>query len=175
MENALRFTSKQSSLRVLSQLPVRPAKSARAWPESLPPTASQSSWPMLNSQRLERVAREIADARARVLPAPTDVTDPRAPEHPAQAAYAEFGNVSLLVNNVGIESTGWLWNLLVALWDRMLRVNNHAIFFGNRAFVPRMIAAGTPAHIAIVASAGTLLQGTQHWGPISRANTPLCR
>jgi NADP-dependent 3-hydroxy acid dehydrogenase YdfG len=80
-----------------------------------------------------------------VLPVATDVSDPAAVEALAEAAYARFGTVDMLVNNAGIMAFGWSWEIPAERWDAMLRVNIGGAVNGIRAFVPRMLEQGTRA------------------------------
>jgi NAD(P)-dependent dehydrogenase (short-subunit alcohol dehydrogenase family) len=105
---------------------------------------------------LRSVAREIDASGERVLAVPTDVADPAALEHLAAAAYERFGVVSLLVNNAGIERVGLTWEIPAEEWQRAVGVNVMGVIHGVRAFAPRMIAQGTRATIANVASVGAL-------------------
>jgi NAD(P)-dependent dehydrogenase (short-subunit alcohol dehydrogenase family) len=60
------------------------------------------------------------------------------------------------VNNAGIETLGFTWEIPAARWDKTLDINIHGAIHGVRAFAPAMIASGKPAYIANVASIGAL-------------------
>ncbi|SDE46997.1 SDR family NAD(P)-dependent oxidoreductase [Rhodococcus tukisamuensis] len=105
---------------------------------------------------LDRVAAELSDAGTEVLAVRCDVTRAADVEHLAAATAERFGAVRLLVNNAGIESTGRLWELEPDHFDRVLGVNVGGVFHGVRAFVPRMLAAGTPATVVTTASIGAV-------------------
>lgn len=92
------------------------------------------------------------DAVARRL----DVRDSAAVEDTARFAFERWGGVRLLVNNAGVESHGRLWELSIEQWDRVIDVNLNGVFYGLRAFIPRMIAAGERSHIVNVASVAAL-------------------
>ena len=83
-----------------------------------------------------------------------DVTDADAVDALAASTYEQFGSVELLINNAGLETGGLLWEVTVERWRRLMSVNVDGVYFGIRAFVPRMIAAGTPATIANLSSVG---------------------
>jgi NAD(P)-dependent dehydrogenase (short-subunit alcohol dehydrogenase family) len=108
-------------------------------------------------ERLEAVAEAIA-GQGQVVTVPTDVTDAAAVERLAARAY-ELGPVRLLFNNAGIESTGPLWELTPQRWDLMMKVNVYGVFHGIAAFVPRMLADGSPASIVNTSSIGGLSVG----------------
>ena len=75
-----------------------------------------------------------------------------------------FGGVQLLCNNAGVFSGGLLWERSLADWEWVLGVNLYGQVNGVRSFVPRMLAAGTPAHIVDTASMGGLVT-TAYSGP----------
>lgn len=107
-------------------------------------------------ERLEKVAADITAAGGAALPVLTDVADPTALDRLADRAYAAFGGVRLLINNAGIETVGYSWELSIARWEQTLNVNIHGVVHGVRAFAPRMLADPAPAYIANVASIGGL-------------------
>jgi len=108
------------------------------------------------SGRIEALAKELRAQGAEVLPVTTDVSDPSALDRLAQAASASYGDVRLLVNNAGIETLGFTWEIPAATWEKTLNINIHGAIHGVRAFAPRMLASGKPAYIANVASIGAL-------------------
>jgi NAD(P)-dependent dehydrogenase (short-subunit alcohol dehydrogenase family) len=65
----------------------------------------------------------------------------------ADHAYATFGAVDVLCNNAGVFAGGLMWERPASDFTWTLGVNLWGILNGIRAFVPRMLAAGTPAHI----------------------------
>jgi NAD(P)-dependent dehydrogenase (short-subunit alcohol dehydrogenase family) len=87
----------------------------------------------------------------------TDVSVAEEVEHLADTAWSRFGGVQLLCNNAGVFSGGLLWERSLADWEWVLGVNLYGQVNGVRSFVPRMLAAGTPAHIVDTASMGGLV------------------
>ncbi len=65
----------------------------------------------------------------------------------AAHAYQTFGAVDVLCNNAGVFAGGLMWERPASDFTWTLGVNLWGILHGIRAFVPRMLAAGTPAHI----------------------------
>lgn len=110
----------------------------------------------IDAARLSEVASAIGDAGGTALAVPTDVSNAQSVDALADAAYGAFGEASLLVNNAGIETLGFAWELSAETWDRALGVNINGVVNGVRAFAPRMIAAGAPAFIANTSSVGGL-------------------
>lgn len=83
-----------------------------------------------------------------------DVRDPEALERVAAQVYSEIGPVRLLVNNAGVEQFGYLWDTPAANWDRLVDININGVFYGIRAFLPRMIAADSPSWVWNLSSIG---------------------
>jgi len=94
----------------------------------------------------------VALARKRGIeahPIVADVSDAMAIETLAARAYAQLGDIAILCNNAGVGTPPGrpLWEAPVADWAWMLDVNVMGVVHGIRAFVPRMLAAGSSAHI----------------------------
>lgn len=106
--------------------------------------------------RAEAVAEEIRSAGGEALAVQTDVSVPEALDRLAAMTHEHFGDVTLLVNNAGIETLGFAWELPAPLWEKTLQINIHGVIHGVRAFVPRMLAAGKKAWIANTSSIGGL-------------------
>ena len=83
-----------------------------------------------------------------------DVRDADAMAALAERVYADIGPVRLLVNNAGVEQFGYLWDTPVANWNRVMDINVSGVYHGVRAFLPRMISAGTPAWVWNLSSIG---------------------
>lgn len=107
-------------------------------------------------ERMEAVAADIRAAGGEAMTVPTDVTDPAAIDRLAETTHSTWGDVRLLMNNAGVETLGFVWEMPAALWDRTLAININAVVHGVRAFAPRMIAAGKPAFITNTSSIGGL-------------------
>jgi NAD(P)-dependent dehydrogenase (short-subunit alcohol dehydrogenase family) len=106
--------------------------------------------------RIDKVVAEIKAAGGTALAVPTDASKPESLEALADAAYEAFGEVQLLINNAGIETLGFTWEIPAATWDKTLGININGVVHCVRAFAPRMIASGKPAFIANTSSVGGL-------------------
>ena len=91
----------------------------------------------------------------------TDVSNLDAVYALADAAYAEFDDIAILVNNAGVA-----WRPYRASWDASLEdckwlmdVNFWGVFNGHHVFVPRMRELGGRSHIVNTSSFATLLVG----------------
>ena len=107
-------------------------------------------------ERAESVAEDIRSAGAEALAVHTDVSEPEALDRLAAVTHETFGDVTLLVNNAGIETLGFCWELPAAVWEKTLNINIHGAIHGVRAFAPRMLEAGKRAWIANTTSIGGL-------------------
>lgn len=106
--------------------------------------------------RAEQVTEEIRAAGGEAVAVHTDVAVPEALDALAAMTRERFGDVTLLVNNAGIETLGFTWELPASLWEKTLQINIHGVIHGVRAFVPGMLAAGRQAWIANTSSVGGL-------------------
>ncbi|MFI6939971.1 SDR family NAD(P)-dependent oxidoreductase [Streptomyces sp. NPDC050418] len=109
------------------------------------------------AERLAAFADELRAAGAEVEDVVTDVADPASVEALAERAYARFGTVDLLLNNAGIMTMGYSWEIPAERWDAALRVNVGGYVNGIRAFVPRLLAQGGKAWVVNVSSVGGFL------------------
>jgi len=106
---------------------------------------------------LNALVAELGSAGCRVLGEVVDVSRSEDVARLAERAYAEFGEVSLLFNNAGVGSGGYLWENSEADWQWVLGVNLWGVVHCIRHFVPRMLTSGQPAHIVNTASVAGLL------------------
>ena len=67
--------------------------------------------------------------------------DPDAVQELADRTYRDVGPVRLLVNNAGVEQFGYLWDTPIANWQRVVDINISGVFYGVRAFLPKMMAS----------------------------------
>jgi NAD(P)-dependent dehydrogenase (short-subunit alcohol dehydrogenase family) len=84
-----------------------------------------------------------------------DVADTDDVQRLADRAFAEYGNVHLLMNNAGVGGGGYLWESTANDWQWVMGVNLMGVVHGVRHFVPRMLAAnarGEPGHVVNTAS-----------------------
>jgi NAD(P)-dependent dehydrogenase (short-subunit alcohol dehydrogenase family) len=83
-----------------------------------------------------------------------DVRDPDAMQDLAEKTYRDIGPVRLLVNNAGVEQFGYLWDTPVANWRRVIDINISGVFYGVRAFLPKMMASEDQAWVWSLSSVG---------------------
>ncbi len=111
----------------------------------------------VDERRLLEEEERLAEAGADVASSVIDVGDPAQVDKLARIAVERFGAVHLLCNNAGIIRPGRTWELPLADWEAVLRVNLMGVLHGIRAFVPMMLAAGQEGHVVNVASMAAVL------------------
>jgi len=93
-----------------------------------------------------RVAAKAANGAADVMTAPIDVSDRAALEGLRDAVADRFGDVTVVMNNAGMEPVGKALGD-ADMWQRILDVNLWGVIHGSQVFAPGMIEAGKPAVI----------------------------
>lgn len=98
----------------------------------------------VEGERLERARDAVAAAGSgEAIAVPTDVGDAGSVERLEAAVLDRFGAVHVLMNNAGIQPGSAMFGPAEA-WQAVLRVNLWGVIHGTHAFVPGMIARGTP-------------------------------
>jgi NAD(P)-dependent dehydrogenase (short-subunit alcohol dehydrogenase family) len=97
---------------------------------------------------------ELCAAGGTAVDVVCDVRDPDAVQELANKAYGDVGPVRLLVNNAGVEQFGYLWDTPVPNWRRVVDINVSGVFFGVRAFLPKMMATDEQAWVWNLSSIG---------------------
>lgn len=104
----------------------------------------------IGGSALEKATDTVAAAAKRgvadVLAVPTDVSDEHAVHRLRDAAYGEFGEVAVLMNNAGTAPGGGPWDH-PERWRRVLEVNLWGVINGVQSFTQAMIDQGTPGAI----------------------------
>jgi NAD(P)-dependent dehydrogenase (short-subunit alcohol dehydrogenase family) len=103
----------------------------------------------------EGTVEEIAAAGGSATAAALDVTDSGAWSLLVEQTLAAHGRISLLVNNAGIVQP--IDNAATQNdedWQRIIAVNQTGVFYGMRAVLPSMIAAGGGAIVNVASVAG---------------------
>ncbi|WP_037577614.1 SDR family NAD(P)-dependent oxidoreductase [Phaeacidiphilus oryzae] len=103
---------------------------------------------------LDKAVAGIREEGGTAVGVPTDVSEPESVRALADAAYRAYGAVHVVCNNAGVGSgaEGRMWEHDPQDWRWAFAVNVWGVFHGIQAFVPRMLAAGTPGHIVNTSS-----------------------
>lgn len=110
----------------------------------------------INPDTLRATADRLRADGVDVLDQRLDVRDEAAVAALADAAFARFGTVHLLVNNAGVSVLKPAWETSKADWEWVLGVNLYGVIHGLSAFLPRMIAGGEEGHVVNTASVAGL-------------------
>lgn len=90
--------------------------------------------------RISAIAAEIGD---RAIALPCDVADYGSVQGAAEACADRFGGIDILIGNAGaIEPISRLTEADPAGWGHVIDINLKGVFYGMRAVVPMMKAAG---------------------------------
>jgi 2-hydroxycyclohexanecarboxyl-CoA dehydrogenase len=107
-------------------------------------------------KRADDELSELTNTRAYVL----DVRDRRQYAEVADAAEADLGPVSIVVNNAGVLDSVSPSRMDHTMWDHVMGINAGGVYNGIQAFVPRMITRGLGGHVVNTAStAGLFVDG----------------
>ncbi len=71
-----------------------------------------------------------------------DVTSDEDMREMAEAARSRYGNINVLINNVGISGPGSVTDVDVDFWDTVMDVNLKSVMLCSRYSIPQMIDAG---------------------------------
>jgi NAD(P)-dependent dehydrogenase (short-subunit alcohol dehydrogenase family) len=97
---------------------------------------------------------ELCAAGGSAVDVVCDVRDPVAVQDLADRTYRDIAAVRLLVNNAGVEQFGYLWDTPVANWGHVVDINISGVFYGVRAFLPKMMATDEQAWVWNLSSVG---------------------
>ena len=109
----------------------------------------------LQTEKLEKVAGELAEAGHEVAYEVVDVSEAADVERLIGRAQSDFGGVDTLCNNAGIlDNLTPLHDTDEALWDRLLGVNAKGPFLASRLAVKLMMDQGGGSIINTASAAG---------------------
>jgi NAD(P)-dependent dehydrogenase (short-subunit alcohol dehydrogenase family) len=109
----------------------------------------------VDTERGEKVAREVENLGVGSLFVRTDVANRAEVEHLVATTVARFGRLDCAVNNAGIEGLQAVTHDCVfENWDRTIAVNLTGVFACMRAEIPRLLDAGGGAIVNISSVAG---------------------
>lgn len=87
----------------------------------------------IDGEALERTAATIRKAGSEAVLTVGDLTDEPVAEALVQSAIDTFGGLDILVNNLGGSRNSKIWEMPVADWDFVMRLNLRAMFLCTRA------------------------------------------
>jgi len=99
----------------------------------------------------EGVAREIEVAGGQAVGTHCDVAAEAAFQQLAETSLKQFGRVDIVMNNVGVLTSGRPDELPIAEWQRIIDINLMSVIRSNHIFLPQLIRQGS-GHIVNTAS-----------------------
>jgi len=105
----------------------------------------------INPLRAESVAEEVRQLGAGAVAVRCDVAEQGAIESLRQAALAEFGKISILMNNAGVVYSGQFLELPMSDWRKSYEINLFSVIEATQRILPDILAAGG-GHVINVAS-----------------------
>jgi NAD(P)-dependent dehydrogenase (short-subunit alcohol dehydrogenase family) len=119
----------------------------------------------LDRAELEKLVRDLGQARAAVLDIAGDVSSPSVCRSVIERTMERFGRLDVLFNNAGIVPVGSLVDCTEEQWHRTIDVNIGSMYLLSREAVPLMVKQGGGCIINMGAVAG--LTGVQNRGAYS--------
>lgn len=110
--------------------------------------------------RLESLAKEIADGGGSAFSVSMDVTDENSVIDAVAAVERDFAPVDVVINNSGVSGEGPALDCGVDAWDSVMDTNLRGAFLVTREAARAMQAAGRPGSIVNIASIVGLRPGT---------------
>lgn len=111
----------------------------------------------IHQELLDKTVTELRQNGAEVIGVVTNVSKENEIQALADQAYAQFGQVHLLVNNAGVAFAKSAWETTAKDWEWIMGINLYGITHAIRIFVPRMLASNEVAHIVNTASVAGLI------------------
>ena len=102
--------------------------------------------------RLEEARDAIIDAGGKAMAVAMDVTDRVSIDAALDAAEAEFGTITVVINNAGISMPQPLLHMEDEAWDKLINTNLSSVAYVTKACAARMVAADVAGSIVNIAS-----------------------
>ena len=93
----------------------------------------------LETAGVERTVADIIQAGGDAVAVAGDLTEEGPAARLIEAAVSRWGRLDILVNNVGGSKNSKIWEMPVADWDFVLRLNLRSTFLCTRAAAPHMM------------------------------------
>jgi NAD(P)-dependent dehydrogenase (short-subunit alcohol dehydrogenase family) len=111
----------------------------------------------IDEVKLRTQVARLTDQGAQVHAVTVDVRDPDAVDRVGAAAIERFGKLHVAVNNAGVVTGGYSWEIPLEEWHRVIDIDLWGVIHGIRAFVPRILACGEPGHVVNTASMAAVM------------------
>ncbi len=114
----------------------------------------------IDTENLDRLAAELAALGTKVLALRQDVSSEDDWKEVVARSEQAFGSVDILVNNAGIVSLAGVEATDMALWQKIIGVNQTGVWLGMKYIVPLMRKAGGGSIVNIASIYGLIGSGT---------------
>jgi len=108
----------------------------------------------LDEASLHALAKSLDPSGERVFTARVDVASQDEVQAFTAAAAARFGRLDVVMNNAGIGAFGRSDEMDPEVWHRTFAVDVHSVFYGTRAALPHLLAAGGGAIVNTASISG---------------------
>jgi NAD(P)-dependent dehydrogenase (short-subunit alcohol dehydrogenase family) len=105
----------------------------------------------IDAEGADAVARDIEASRGHAIGVYCDVSAETSFGELADAALGRFGRIDIVMNNVGVLTSGRPDELPVAEWQRIIDINLMSVVRSNHVFLPLLLKQGS-GHIVNTAS-----------------------
>jgi NAD(P)-dependent dehydrogenase (short-subunit alcohol dehydrogenase family) len=105
----------------------------------------------INAGRLATIVAELTAHGVGALPFNVDISRPDAFDEILHATIERFGQLDIVVNNVGVLTNGLPQDIPTSEWQRILDINLMSVVRSNAAFLPVLLDQGS-GHIVNTAS-----------------------
>ena len=93
----------------------------------------------IDETMLEATAKKIRDDGGEVVTLIGDITEEEPASQLIESAIAHFGQIDILVNNVGGSRNSKIWEMPLEDWDYTIKLNLRGTFLCSKAAVPHMV------------------------------------
>ncbi len=94
----------------------------------------------LDDKELENVKNELKDTVKQVRIYKLDVSVEAMVKEVIEKATSDFGQIDILINNAGVSTMNYFWELTEKEWDFNMDVNAKGVWLTSKYVVPQMIA-----------------------------------
>jgi NAD(P)-dependent dehydrogenase (short-subunit alcohol dehydrogenase family) len=94
----------------------------------------------LDDKELEKVKNELKDTASQVRIYKLDVSVEAMVKDVIEKATADFGQIDILINNAGVSTMNYFWELTEKEWNFNMDVNAKGVWLTSKYVVPQMIA-----------------------------------
>ncbi len=111
---------------------------------------------MIESPAHEEFQKVTSEAGGKVLWKQCDASDEEAVNRVLEEIFKDFGDIDILVNNVGITRDGLIFRMKTSDWDDVIKINLSSAFYFSRGVAMKMAKRRTGSIISISSVVGII-------------------